>query len=90
MSIKFVPGLAKTRAIPSLYRDYFLAKEPGQQPVLASGNAYYHNRRAVSCKARVRQARTIPGLANAQARVLQPTPAIIPALQNTCFSHRSH
>ena len=51
MSIKFVPGLAKTRAIPSLYRDYFLAKEPGQQPVLASGNAYYHNRRAVRFQA---------------------------------------
>ena len=30
---------AKTRAIPSLHRDNFLAKVPGPCPVLASGNA---------------------------------------------------
>ena len=29
---------AKTRAIPSLHRDYFSAKEPGLCPVLSSGN----------------------------------------------------
>jgi hypothetical protein len=38
---------AKTRAIPSLHRDNFAAKEPGLCPVLASGNVYYPNRRAV-------------------------------------------
>jgi hypothetical protein len=39
---------AKTRAIPSLHRDSFLAKVPGLCPVLASGNGYSLNRRAVS------------------------------------------
>jgi hypothetical protein len=38
---------AKTRAIPSLHRDYFSAKAQGQWPVLASGNATYPYCRAV-------------------------------------------
>ena len=36
---KIYTWTAKTRAIPSLHRDYFSAKAPGQWPVLASGNA---------------------------------------------------
>ena len=39
---------AKTRAIPSLHRDSFLAKVPGLCPVLASGNATSLYCRAVS------------------------------------------
>ena len=38
----------KNYAIPSLRRDTFSAKAPGFKSALASGNAYYHNRRAVS------------------------------------------
>ena len=38
---------AKTRAIPSLHRDNFLAKVPEQWPAASSGNAYSLNRRAV-------------------------------------------
>jgi hypothetical protein len=38
---------AKTRAIPSLHRDNFSAKEPGLCPVLASGNTTSLYRRAV-------------------------------------------
>jgi len=46
---------AKTRAIPSLHRDYFLAKAPvpiaiGRWPVLASGSATSPYCRAVICK----------------------------------------
>jgi len=48
--------MAKTRAIPSLHRDSFLAPPAaGYQDsarMLASGNAYYHNRRAVSVHAK--------------------------------------
>ena len=44
----------KNHAVPSLHRDSFSAKVPGSVPGAASGNAYYHNRRAVmvnsSCK----------------------------------------
>jgi hypothetical protein len=39
---------AKTRAIPSLHRDSYVAKVPGPCPVLASGNAYLLYCRAVS------------------------------------------
>jgi hypothetical protein len=35
---KICTWTAKTRAIPSLHRDSFLAKVPGPCPVLASGN----------------------------------------------------
>jgi len=38
----------KNHAVPSLHRDSFSAKVPGSVPGAASGNAYYHNRRAVS------------------------------------------
>ena len=38
----------KNCAVPSLHRDKISAKVPGSVPVLALGNAYYHNRRAVS------------------------------------------
>ena len=37
----------KNCAVPSLHLDAFSAKEPGFESALASGNAYYHNRRAV-------------------------------------------
>ena len=40
---------AKTRAIPSLHRDYFLAKVPGRWPMLASGNTTSLYCRAVRC-----------------------------------------
>ena len=43
-------------------------------------------RRAVSCKAEYSNIMT----ANAQARVLQPVPATIPSLQNTCFFARTY
>jgi len=49
-TIKTFAGIRKNCAIPSLRRDTFSAKAPGFQSALASGNAYYHNRRAVSCK----------------------------------------
>ena len=39
---------AKTRAIPSLHRDYFLAEVPGPWPLLASGNTTSLYCRAVS------------------------------------------
>ena len=39
---------SKNHAVPSLHRDSFSAKVPGSVPGAASGNAYYHNRRAVS------------------------------------------
>ena len=57
---------AKTRAIPSLHRDSFLAKVPGLYPVLASGNATSLYCRAVICK-------VVPNtmISNAQARVWQ-------------------
>ena len=42
---------AKTRAIPSLHRDNFPAKEPRLCPVLASGNTTSLYCRAVNCKA---------------------------------------
>jgi hypothetical protein len=41
---------AKTRAIPSLHRDNFPAKEPGRCPVLSSGNTTSLYCRAVSGK----------------------------------------
>jgi hypothetical protein len=41
---------AKTRAIPSLHRDSFLAKVPGPCPVLSSGNTTSPYCRAVICK----------------------------------------
>ena len=44
---------AKTRAIPSLHRDSFLAKVPGLGPVLASGNTTSPYCRAVSKNATV-------------------------------------
>ena len=47
---------AKTRAIPGLHRDKFLAKVQGQCPDAAPGNAYELYRRAVSVHFRV-----IPG-----------------------------
>ena len=37
----------KNHAVPSLRRDTFSAKVLGLEPALTSGNAYYHNRRAV-------------------------------------------
>ena len=40
-------GICKNCAIPSLRRDTFSSKVPGFESALASGNAYYHNRRAV-------------------------------------------
>ena len=40
--------MAKTRAIPSLHRDNFLAKVPGFCPVLSSGNTTSPYCRAVS------------------------------------------
>ena len=43
-------GIRKNYAIPSLRRDTFSAKEPGFESALASGNAYYHNCRAVRFK----------------------------------------
>jgi hypothetical protein len=42
---------AKTRAIPSLHRDNFLAKVPGHCPVLSSGNTTSLYCRAVRCNA---------------------------------------
>ena len=39
----------KNHAVPSLRRDSFSAKVSGFVPALTSGNAYYHNRRAVRC-----------------------------------------
>ena len=42
---------SKNHAVPSLHRDSFSAKVPGLVPGAASGNAYYHNRRAVSIQA---------------------------------------
>jgi hypothetical protein len=51
---KLAPAMtAKTRAIPSLHRDNFSAKEPGLWPVLASGNATSLYCRAVSIHASV-------------------------------------
>jgi hypothetical protein len=44
------------------------------------------NRRAVSYKAMGRNTMT----ANAQASVLQPFPATVPSLQNTCFCARAN
>jgi len=41
----------KNCAVPSLRRDKISAKVPGLLPALTSGNAYYHNRRAVSIHA---------------------------------------
>jgi len=38
----------KNCAVPSLRRDTLSAKVQGLLPALTSGNAYYHNRRAVS------------------------------------------
>ena len=72
---------AKTRAIPSLHRDYFSAKAPGRLPDASSGNAYFLNRRAVSCQA----GDHITLTANAQASLLQPVPTSVLSLQNTCF-----
>jgi len=40
----------KNCAVPSLRRDLISAKVPGLLPALTSGNAYYHNRRAVMGK----------------------------------------
>jgi hypothetical protein len=40
----------KNCAVPSLRRDTLSAKVPGSVPALTSGNAYYHNHRAVSNK----------------------------------------
>jgi len=37
----------KNCAVPSLRRDTFSVKVPELLPALTSGNAYYHNRRAV-------------------------------------------
>jgi hypothetical protein len=45
---KICTRTAKTRAIPSLHRDSFLAKVPGPCPVLASGNTTSPYCRAVS------------------------------------------
>jgi len=42
--------IGKNCAVPSLHRDSFSAKVPGSVPGAASGNAYYHNRRAVMFK----------------------------------------
>jgi hypothetical protein len=47
---KIYTRTAKTRAIPSLHRDSFLAKVPGPCPVLASGNTTSLYCRAVSNK----------------------------------------
>ncbi|MFZ0472128.1 MAG: hypothetical protein WAL94_05905 [Bacteroidales bacterium] len=43
---------AKTRAIPSLHRDNFLAKVPGLCPVLSSGNTTSPYCRAVVLNAK--------------------------------------
>jgi len=47
-TINTFAGIRKNYAIPSLRRDTLSAKAPGFESALASGNAYYHNRRAVS------------------------------------------
>jgi len=52
MLIKICTWTAKTRAIPSLHRDYFPAKEPGHCPVLSSGNTTSLYCRAVMLKQR--------------------------------------
>jgi len=49
----------KNCAVPSLHRDSFSAKVPGSVPGAASGNAYYHNRRAVTSNARQLPTETI-------------------------------
>jgi hypothetical protein len=51
---------AKTRAIPSLHRDNFSAKEPGLCPVLASGNTTSLYCRAVIGNAFFNLSLTIP------------------------------
>ena len=48
MLIKLCTWMAKTRAIPSLHRDIFLAKVTGSWSGASSGNVYSLNRRAVS------------------------------------------
>jgi hypothetical protein len=48
---KIYTRTAKTRDIPSLHRDSFLAKVPGLCPVLSSGNATSLYCRAVMCNA---------------------------------------
>ena len=50
---KICAWTAKTRVIPSLHRDNFLAKVPGFWPVLASGNTTSLYCRAVSKNATV-------------------------------------
>jgi len=47
---KFCTWMAKTRTIPSLHRDSFLAKVPGPYPVLSSGNTTSPYCRAVMFK----------------------------------------
>jgi hypothetical protein len=51
MSSQLSTRTAKTHAIPSLHRDNFLAKVPGLNPVLASGNTTSLYCRAVSIHA---------------------------------------
>ena len=53
---KLCTWTAKTRAIPSLHRDNFLAKVPGPYPVLASGNTT-----SLYCRA-VRLSKNLPFL----------------------------
>jgi hypothetical protein len=51
---------AKTRAIPSLHREKFLAKEPGQVIGAASGNTTSPYCRAVSAQMAPRHEKELP------------------------------
>ena len=76
---------AKTRAIPSLHRDSFLAKVPGLCPVLASGNTTSLYCRAVSCKANYVQVLIIPVLPTHKQEFCSPS--LQPSLR--CKTHAS-
>ena len=68
-------------AIPACHRDSFPTHNRDKKPAGCASNANSLNCRAVSCKT----VRHCTWTSDAQARVLQPVPATVPTLQNTCF-----
>jgi hypothetical protein len=84
------PRLMQPHATRQIPRHTFLAtgiipwlKYQDVGRMSSSGNVYSFYCRAVSCKATYLSG--YQDIAIAQARVLQPVPATVPSLQNTCF-----
>jgi hypothetical protein len=84
-----LPGLshldtsAWTRNFAAVYRDL------GKNHATATQTATNQTAGPLAARQICTELAVYQDFASAQARVLQPIPATVPALQNTCFFHRS-